>query len=97
MFWFIDNDFLSTKTEGSGWNSSYTISTLLLQVQAFLSDPDLPENLLPNDSKIEELMKSMKNYERIFNIDNYKKVIKHTWNNPYPEMYFKSENNKNIE
>ena len=60
-FDLLENDFLSTQKEGTGWNPSYTISTLLLQVQAFLSDPDLPENLLPNDSKIKELMESMKN------------------------------------
>ena len=37
----LDNDFMSTKDEYTGWNPSYTISSVLLQVQHFLSDPDM--------------------------------------------------------
>ena len=43
-FDLLDNDFLSTKSQYSGWNSSYTISSLLLQVQTFLSEPDMPKS-----------------------------------------------------
>ena len=91
-FDLLENDFLSTNKEKTGWNPSYTISSLLLQVQSFLSDPDLPNHLLPNKQQIEELMKSMDNYERLFMIDNGKETILHTWKNPYPEMFFKKEN-----
>ena len=91
-FDLLDNDFLSTKEEHSGWNPSYTISTLLLQIQNFLSNPDMSEISLPSKAKIEELMKSMENYERKFDVNNCEKVIIHTWKNPYPEMYFKNEN-----
>ena len=91
-FDLLENDFLSTNKEKTGWNPSYTISSLLLQVQSFLSDPDLPNHLLPNKQQIEELMKSMDNYERLFMIDNGKGTILHTWKNPYPEMFFKKEN-----
>ena len=47
-FDLLDNDFMSTNTEHSGWNPSYSISSLLLQVQNFIGDPDLPTSHLPN-------------------------------------------------
>ena len=55
----LENDFLSTSNQFSGWNPSYTINTLLLQVQNFLAVPDMPEELLPDKNQIEKLMKSM--------------------------------------
>ena len=90
-FDLLDNDFMSTNVERSGWNPSYSISSLLLQVQNFIGDPDLPKEHLPNKNKIEELMQSMNNYERIFEIEegNQIKKIKHTLKNPFPEMHMK--------
>ena len=38
-FDLLENDFMSTSAENTGWNPSYSISSLLLQVQNFLSDP----------------------------------------------------------
>ena len=95
-FDLLDNDFMNTNEEHSGWNPSYTISCLLLQVQNFLCDPDMPTHHLPNKNKIDQLMKSMDNYQRSFKVqdDNGEKIIVHTWKNPYPEMYFK-KNEKN--
>ena len=93
-FDLLDNDFMSTSSEHSGWNPSYTISSLLLQVQSFLSIPDLPITQLPSEEKIKELMKSMYEYENIFKIknDNGEEIIKvHTWKNPYPEIYCKKK------
>ena len=90
-FDLLENDFMPTSSvENTGWNPSYTISTLLLQVQTFLSNPDF-HNYVPNKEKIDELMKSMNNYEKTFVIKNEKneEIIKvHTWKEPYPEMYF---------
>ena len=57
----LDNDFLSTKNENTGWNPSYTLSTLLMQIQIFLSNPDLSENSMPKPYQIKELMESMNN------------------------------------
>ena len=54
----LDNDFMSTKTENTGWNPSYTISSLLMQVQIFLANPDLPEKSMPKPYQIKELKKS---------------------------------------
>ena len=98
-FDLLENDFLSTSTEHTGWNPSYTISTLLLQVQIFLSKPDFPNGYIPEKEKIEILMKSMDNYERSFKIkcNNNEEVIKiHKWKNPYPEMYFKNDSNSSL-
>ena len=95
-FDLLENDFLSTKTQYSGWNPSYTISSLLLQVQSFLCNPDMDIDHLPNKDKIDELMKSMENYKRIFVIknENGEIVKEHTWKNPYPEIFFKNNEDK---
>ena len=49
---------MSTKTENTGWNPSYTISSLLMQVQIFLANPDLSEKSMPKPYQIKELKKS---------------------------------------
>ena len=97
-FDLLENDFMPTSSVAyTGWNPSYTISTILLQVQIFLSNPDF-YNYIPEKEKIDKLMESMNNYERVFKIKNDKneKIIKvHTWKDPYPIMYF-SKNSLNI-
>ena len=96
-FDLLDNDFMSTSEEHTGWNPSYTISSFLLQVQNFLCDPDMPKDHLPNESKIAELKKSMDNYKRTFIINNENGQIlkkEHTWKEPYPQMYFKKDKNQ---
>ena len=97
-FDLLDNDFMNTNEENTGWNSSYDISSLLLQVQNFLCDPDM-HGYIPNKEKIKQLMDSMNNYQRSFKIINDKgeeEIITHTWNNPYPKMFFKKENENEI-
>ena len=97
-FDLLENDFMPTSSVAyTGWNPSYTISTILLQVQIFLSNPDF-YNYIPEKEKIDILMESMNNYERAFKIKNDKneEIIKvHTWKDPYPIMYF-SKNSLNI-
>ena len=92
-FDLLDNDFMSTSTEHTGWNPSYSISSLLLQVQNFIADPDMHASHLPNKAKIRQLMNSMNTYKRKFKIkeDNKETTIIHTWENPYPKMYFKKD------
>ena len=89
----LDNDFMYTKTENTGWNPSYTISTLLMQVKIFLANPDMSEKSMPNTYQIEELMESMNNYKRTFIIrDENVEIIKtHTWKDPFPKMYLKGK------
>ena len=92
-FDLLDNDFMSTKVENSGWNPSYTISSILLQVQNFISDPDMHGHI-PNTNNIQQLMNSMKNYSRKFKIINKQgkqEIIVHTWEKPFPEMFEKKE------
>ena len=87
----LDNDYhMDTNEQYTGWNPSYTISTVLLQVQNFISDPDIPKSSLPNEKEIKELMKSMEKYKRSFYLKDEKgrKEIIHTWENPYPKMYY---------
>ena len=88
---------MSTKDENTGWNPSYTISTFLMQLQIFLSDPDLFENSMPKPYQIEQLFESLINYESIFTInDGENKIIKiHTWKDPYPKIYFKENKEVN--
>lgn len=87
---FLDNEFnMDTNEEHTGWNPAYTISTILLQIQNFISNPDLPSSLIPKKEKIEMLMKSMDYYKMDF-IDNEGKKVVHTWKNPYPKMYYMS-------
>ena len=97
-FDLLENDFMPTSSVAyTGWNPSYTISTILLQVQIFLSNPDF-YNYIPEKEKIDILMESMNHYERAFKIKNDKneEIIKvHTWKDPYPRMYF-SKNSLNI-
>ena len=98
-FDLLDNDFMDTKEENTGWNPSYTISSLLLQVQNFLCDPDMHGHI-PEQYKIDQLMNSMNNYQRSFKIENdngKQETIIHTWKNPYPEMFVKKENEKKDE
>ena len=99
-FDLLDNDFMKTSDEKTGWNPSYSISSLLLQVQNFISDPDMGDHI-PDDYLIQQLMKSMDTYTKTFNITNEKGIKEeriHTWKNPYPEMYFKpKEKGKNNE
>ena len=92
-FDLLDNDFMSTKEENTGWNPSYTISSLLLQVQNFISDPDM-HGYIPDKYKIKQLMDSMKNYSRKFKIVNDQgktEIVVHTWDKPFPPMYKKEE------
>ena len=95
-FDLLDNDFMSTKEENTGWNPSYTISSLLLQVQNFISDPDM-HGYIPDKHLIGQLFNSMKHYSRNFAIVNDEgktEVIKHTWENPFPKMFEKEQDKK---
>ena len=93
----LDNDFMNTTDEKTGWNPSYSISSILLQVQNFIADPDM-HGYIPDEYLIDQLMKSMDTYTRTFTITNEKgeKEQKiHTWKDPYPEMFLKpSEKNE---
>ena len=94
----LDNEFhMDTNEQYTGWNPAYTISTILLQVQNFLSDPDFPKEHQISKDQIETLMKSMDKYVRTFVVPEEEgkmhmtiTTITHTWKNPYPKMYYSS-------
>ena len=87
----LENEFnMDTNEEHTGWNPAYTISSILLQVQNFISDPDM--HRVPSKTEIDTLMKSMDNYQRPF-YDGEKQVI-HTWKNPFPKIYYSNEKDK---
>ena len=94
-FDLLDNDFMNVNEEKTGWNPSYTISSLLLQVQNFLSDPDMDPSHLPDKKLVDFLLKSNENYQKIFTDSKGNKIV-HTWKNPFPKMYFQKENQNNI-
>ena len=91
----LQNNFMSTNEAHTGWNPSYSLSSILLQVQNFISDPDLHYD--PPKSMVDNLMIKMKDYKRSFKVidDKGERTIVHTWTNPYPPMYFKSKTNNN--
>ena len=64
-------------------------------MQNYIGDPEIFFNYDKN--KLKELMKSMKLYKRKFIVKDGKgEIIKiHTWENPYPEIFFTKEDNKN--
>ena len=91
------NIHMNINAEYSGWNPSYTISTILLQVQNFISDPD---GVHKSKSEIEYLMNSIHDYKKTFEIigkDGERTTINHTWKEPYPKMYYKSDELKSVE
>lgn len=91
---FLDNDYnMDTNEQYTGWNPAYTISTILLQVQNFLSIPDFPNEHHIRKELIDELMQSMDKYERNFVVteeSGKNSTITHTWKNPYPKMHYSS-------
>ena len=89
---FLDNEFnMDTNAEHTGWNPAYTISTILLQVQNFISIPDMHHP--PKPEQVKRLLYSMESYKRTFRVKEGDKIvdITHTWNDPYPKMYFSNE------
>ena len=93
-FDLLDNDFLNINEKNTGWNPSYSISSLLLQVQNFLSDPDFGPYHITSDYKIKYLFDSMKDYVKIFKNENGEEIV-HTWDNPYPPIFgYEKANNK---
>lgn len=95
----LDNDYMSA------WIPNYSLRTLLEKIQNFLCDPDFPEfessekgkkkleKFLPDKKQIDLLMKQMKSYKRTFLLKGNDKII-HTWENPFPKIYFKENDNK---
>lgn len=90
----LDNDFhMDTNEQYTGWNPAYTISTILLQVQNFISNPDFPSENPIEEKRVDNLIKSMDKYQRTFVLceeGGKTSTVTHTWKNPYPKMHYSS-------
>ena len=71
------------KTQKSGWTSSYTLSTVLIQLQVFFADPDLP--FLPSKEDIEALRKHVKDFKMTISLSGGKTIV-HSSENPFPPV-----------
>lgn len=80
--------------EKTGWTPAYTLSTVLLQMQAFFSqDYDLP--ILPNKIEIENLKINCKKYRVEIEIDEGLKI--HCSKEPYPKIYLKKNQQMDLQ
>jgi len=86
----------------SMWLPGYSLSSLLMQLQVFFADYDLPVSKLPPKSEVEKLKEHVSLYmlDITVNDGSNSEVITHTFYNPYPSLSsFKniSEGKRNIE
>lgn len=83
----LENDFyMNTAAIGTGWSSAYTFRAIILQLQNFLSDPDMKP---PSEAMIETLRTKIKYYTKEIVVNNEKKL--HTFESPFPPLGDKDE------
>ena len=66
--------------KASGWTAGCTINEILMQMNIFFEDPDLPKDLIPSASQIDNLRAHVEKYEC--------KTCGHTTAKPYPSIHF---------
>ena len=77
------------KPTRSGWTPSYTLSSVLVQLQVFFADPDLEKHRLPSDEEISKLKRHIERFELDVKIDDgmgEEKTVTHSHRNPYPSL-----------
>ena len=77
------------KPTRSGWTPSYTLSSVLVQLQVFFADPDLEKHMLPSDEEIVKLRRHIERFEVDVKIDDgmgEEKTVTHSRRNPYPPL-----------
>ncbi len=84
------------------WLPGYSLTSLLMQLQGFFADHNLPVSKLPTKSEVEKLKEHVSLYmlDITVNDGSNSEVITHTFYNPYPSLSsFKniSEGKRNIE
>jgi len=78
----LENDFgMNTSAIGTGWSSAYTFRAIILQIQNFLSDPDMEP---PHKIRIDFLREKIQSYEKEININGT--IHKHTFFKPFPAL-----------
>ena len=78
----LENEFgMNTSAIGTGWSSAYTFRAIILQIQNFLSDPDME---IPHKTRIDYLREKIQSYEKEINVNGV--IHKHTFQNPFPPL-----------
>ena len=100
------NKYLPINDYGTGYNSSYTISSLLLQMQVFLSDPDFPPmEDKPSKERIQKLFENMNNFrmeyinekgEQTTNIDEARAVFSRSTGGSSSHSYMEASISRNV-
>ena len=82
----LQNGFFNDNKIKTGYTPAYTLKSILLQFQVFLSDPDIPPGTKkPNQEDIKRLFQKAKNYTQTFTIND--QIMIHTFNQPYPPIF----------
>ncbi len=83
----------------SGWTPSYTLTSVLTQLQVFFADPDLPKYCLPKARDIEDLKKHIQEFKYPIKTNDGEKeiIITHCYDNPYPPFKRRQDDLKNKE
>ena len=77
---------------GSGWTPAYTIQSVLIQLQTFLSRPDLPKNIIPSIAQIKQMLAAAKNFVHKIKLNENGKITyqESSFQNPFPVVDTKS-------
>jgi len=92
------------ETVKTNWLPGYSLSSLLVQLQVFFAEHDLPVGKLPTKTQMDKLKEHMSLYMLDITVNDGSKseseVVTHTFYNPYPSLSsFKnvSEKKRNVE
>ena len=83
------------KPTRSGWTPSYTLSSVLIQLQVFFADPDLEKHMLPSDEEISRLKQHIEKFELDVKIDDgmgEERTVTHSRKHPYPPLSCETTN-----
>ena len=88
------------KPTRSGWTPSYTLSSILVQLQVFFADPDLEKHRLPSNEEVSKLKRHIERFELDVKIDDgigEEKTVTHSHRNPYPPLSCETAKQANTE
>lgn len=76
----------TTKLASSGWTPAYTLSSILMHLQASLSNPELPEKMMPSSNSIQKLKDHIKQYRMQIKVNDGLRsyYVTHSYKTPFP-------------
>lgn len=76
------------KQQGSGWSPAYTIQSILIQLQTFLSRPDLPKQSMPSILSIRKMLEEAQKFTHSIKIRENGKIstFLSTFDKPFPYL-----------